>query len=76
MTTISPIKLHINRNEKSLEHNGKEFNWVEFQVIATFADGTTHSWGEPTNQRGAKCILTRHAKRFGLTKAKDGLSAE
>lgn len=57
---ITPIKLHV--SEKGY-------------IVATFSDGHTIAWGSWKTQRGAKCIVAKAAKRLGLTKSKDGLSA-
>ena len=69
------IKLHIQKVEKSFEHNGRKYDLVDFQVIATSSNGTAHPLSDLTNQRGAKSILTRQVKRLGMTKSKDGFSA-
>ncbi|WP_435000025.1 hypothetical protein ACRZ5S_22975 (plasmid) [Vibrio scophthalmi] len=46
------------------------------RVVATYPDGHKSSWGDPNNLRGAKIILSKHAKKYGMTKSKDCLSAE
>ena len=49
---MQPIKFYIN-----------EKNWL----IAVFPDGREFPWGSCETARGAKCRLTYHAKRYGLT---------
>ncbi len=64
---IKPIKLEITVDDSKL---------ALLHVVATYADGKRTIWGSPKNLRGAKSILTKHANQLGMTKSKDGLSAE
>ncbi|WP_390240988.1 hypothetical protein [Vibrio sp. R78045] len=65
--TTEPIKFEIIIDDSNFELP---------RVMATYPDGHRSIWGDPNNLRGAKMILSKYAKKHGMTKAKDGLSAE
>lgn len=36
------------------------------RVVAKFQDGRTVGWGDAKTERGAKAVLARAAKRYGM----------
>jgi hypothetical protein len=46
-----------------------------FKLVAEYENGSWADFGDIQTERGAKMMLTRRAKQFGLTKQKCGTQA-
>ena len=64
--TNQPIKLTI----KTPQQTG-----YTFKLVAEYASGNWMDFGDIQTERGAKMMLTRRAKQFGLKKHADGMGA-
>jgi len=46
-----------------------------FKLVAEYESGSCSDFGDVQTERGAKMMLTRRSKQFGLTKQKCGMEA-